>query len=86
MQPSGILYLQTQILTQIPLKWTETFHFADLFPAPVKENKIQGKNKIKITSKKMLGKQQNEKRGDYKNKINLFSYKNILFCLAHYPS
>lgn len=52
MQPSGILYLQTQILTQIPLKWTETFHFVDLFPAAVKENKIQGKNKIKITSKK----------------------------------
>lgn len=52
MQPSGILYLQTQILTQIPLKWTETFHFADLLPAPVKENKIQCKNKIKITSKK----------------------------------
>lgn len=33
----------------------------------------------------MLGKQQNEKRKDYKNKINLFSYKNILFCLARYP-
>lgn len=72
---------------QIPLMWIETFHSADLFPAVVKENIIQCKNKIKRTFKKSFQKkQQNEKRGDYKNKINSFSYKNKLFSLVHYPS
>lgn len=67
--------------------WTEIFQFADLFLAAVKKNKNQCKNKIKKNFKKCFQKKwQNKKRGDYKNKINFFSYKNKLFPLVHYPS